>query len=310
MVKMEGKAVVIGSLNYDIILKTDRMPYKGETHQAKSAEFCCGGKGGNQAVQCARLGIKTYMAGNVGMDVNGLKLLEGLQKYGVDTEFVKRINGSSGMGVVHTLPDGSVYASITRGANYSMGTEDIDGIRCLLDEHTVVILQMEIPEEVIRYAIETAAKAGCTILFNMAPAAKIHKRYMKLCGYLIMNEVEAEFYTGEAIDSVEKAEEALKRFAGEMGNVCIFTLGSLGAVACKGERLCYKGSYPVAAVETTGAGDSFVGGLAYGILNHMELEDMLDLATCCSALTVQDTGAQDSMPDIGQVLDSRNKWLK
>lgn len=78
MVKMEGKAVVIGSLNYDIILKTDRMPYKGETHQAKSAEFCCGGKGGNQAVQCARLGIKTYMAGNVGMDVNGLKLLEGL----------------------------------------------------------------------------------------------------------------------------------------------------------------------------------------------------------------------------------------
>ena len=102
MVKMEGKAVVIGSLNYDIILKTDRMPYKGETHQAKSAEFCCGGKGGNQAVQCARLGIKTYMAGNVGMDVNGLKLLEGLQKYGVDTEFVKRRNGSSGMGVVHT----------------------------------------------------------------------------------------------------------------------------------------------------------------------------------------------------------------
>ena len=191
-----------------------------------------------------------------------------------------------------------------------MGTEDIDGICCLLDEHTVVILQMEIPEEVIRYAIETAAKAGCTILFNMAPAAKIHKRYMKLCGYLIMNEVEAEFYTGEAIDSVEKAEEALKRFAGEMGNVCIFTLGSLGAVACKGERLCYKGSYPVAAVETTGAGDSFVGGLAYGILNHMELEDMLDLATCCSALTVQDTGAQDSMPDIGQVLDFRNKWLK
>ena len=112
---MEGKAVVIGSLNYDIILKTDRMPYKGETHQAKSAEFCCGGKGGNQAVQCARLGIKTYMAGNVGMDVNGLKLLEGLQKYGVDTEFVKRRNGSSGMGAcMPPLPGAPIIPWVRR----------------------------------------------------------------------------------------------------------------------------------------------------------------------------------------------------
>ena len=167
---MDGKVVVIGSLNYDIILKTDRMPLKGETHNAESSQCCCGGKGGNQAVQCAKLGIPTYMAGHVGNDCYGDILIKGLKAYGVDTAYVRRTSAASGMGIVHTLRDGSVFATITKGANHTLKHKDVDEIAHLLDEHTVLILQMEIPVQVLEYAIQTAAGAGCTILFNMAPA--------------------------------------------------------------------------------------------------------------------------------------------
>lgn len=307
---MDGKVVVIGSLNYDIILKTDRMPLKGETHSAESADCCCGGKGGNQAVQCAKLGIPTYMSGHVGNDCNGDILIQGLKAYGVDTTYVKRASTASGMGIVHTLQDGSVFATITRGANHTIETKDVDEIAHLLDGQTVLVLQMEIPKQVLEYAIKTAAKARCTILFNMAPAMEFDETYMKMCHYLIMNEVEAQFYTGKELTSVPVAKSELIAFAREMGNTCIFTLGKQGAMACRDHEFHYKESFSVKAVETTGAGDSFVGGLAYGILNHMDLGSMLDFATCCSALTVQNTGAQGSMPDIRAVLEFCSRYSK
>ena len=307
---MDGKVVVIGSLNYDIILKTDRMPLKGETHNAESSQCCCGGKGGNQVVQCAKLGIPTYMAGHVGNDCYGDILIKGLKAYGVDTAYVRRTSAASGMGIVHTLRDGSVFATITKGANHTLKHKDVDEIAHLLDEHTVLILQMEIPVQVLEYAIQTAASAGCTILFNMAPAMEFDETYMKMCHYLIMNEVEAQFYTGKDLTSVPAARSGLTEFAGKMGNTCIFTLGKQGAMACRDRGFHYKESYCVKAVETTGAGDSFVGGLAYGVLNHMDLSSMLDFATCCSALTVQGTGAQDSMPDIQAVLDFYRNYSK
>lgn len=305
---MDGKVVVIGSLNYDIILKTDRLPLKGETHNAEHMQCCCGGKGGNQAVQCSRLGIKTYMVGCVGNDCFGDLLIHGLEAYDVDTAYVRRTSSASGMGIVHALHDGSVYATITRGANYIIEKADIDKIAHLLDEQTILILQMEIPAEVVKYAIKTASAAHCIIMFNMAPAMLFEKSYMKMCHYLIMNEVEAQFYTGNELTSVSAAESELIAFSCEMGNTCIFTLGEQGAMICKDGEFHYKNSFPVKAVETTGAGDSFVGGLAYGVLNHMKSDDMLDFATCCSALTVQKTGAQDAMPEIEKVMDFRNKY--
>lgn len=170
---MDGKVVVIGSLNYDIILKTDRMPLKGETHNAESAQCCCGGKGGN-----------------------------------------------------HTLEQ-----------------KDVDEIAHLLDGHTVLILQMEIPVKVLEYAIKTAARAGCNILFNMAPAMDFDETYMKMCHFLIMNEVEAQFYTGKEITSVPAARSGLTEFAGKMGNTCIFTLGKQGAMPDIQEVLDFRRKY-------------------------------------------------------------------
>lgn len=114
---MKDKIMVIGSLNYDVILKISRLPEEGETLPADDAAFSSGGKGANQAVQAAKLGALTYMVGCVGNDLNGQVLLDTVKGYGVNTEFIKKVDAPSGMGVVNSMEDGSVFSVIVRGAN-------------------------------------------------------------------------------------------------------------------------------------------------------------------------------------------------
>lgn len=124
---MEKKAVtVVGSINYDIFLKQKRLPVIGETFTADSVTFSGGGKGANQAVQCAKLGVETYMIGKVGDDSFGSELLANLNRYGVNTEFINRANTNTGLGVVNSLEDGHLISTISKGANYSVTCEDID----------------------------------------------------------------------------------------------------------------------------------------------------------------------------------------
>ena len=124
--KVKNKITVIGSLNYDVILKVDRLPYKGETMAVDNSTFSAGGKGANQAVQTAKLKTPTYMVGCVGTDASADFLVCTAKQYGVDTRFIRKVEGSSGMGIIHALEDGSVYASIVRGANFQIKKEDID----------------------------------------------------------------------------------------------------------------------------------------------------------------------------------------
>ena len=123
---MKNKITVIGSLNYDMILKISRMPYKGESFPANGMVASAGGKGANQAVQAAKLGHPTYMVGCVGSDEMGEFLLKTAAKYNVNTEYVRKTSGSSGMAVINNLEDGSVYAVVVKGANYEVSKQDID----------------------------------------------------------------------------------------------------------------------------------------------------------------------------------------
>ena len=123
---MAKKIVVIGSLNYDIILKIPRLPECGETLPADQAGFSAGGKGANQAVQAAKLGVETYMVGRVGKDAHGDALIESAQKYQVNTDYITRSEEVTGMGVVEALEDGSVFSCIVRGANFDVTKEDIE----------------------------------------------------------------------------------------------------------------------------------------------------------------------------------------
>lgn len=298
---MRDKIAVIGSLNYDVILKLSRLPEMGETFPAEDVAFSAGGKGANQAVQAAKLGVATYLIGCVGKDANGDIMVDTANKYGVNTDYVKRVDAPTGMGVVNALQDGNVFAVIVRGANFEITKEDIDNAEDLLKETELVVLQMEIPMEINMYAIDKAKEAGCKVLLNAAPAEEIPEAYLEKVDILVVNEVEAAFYLKSEVDSVDKAKIGALEMSKRLGNSCIFTLGKEGSVVADGTEATFIPSKKVNAVESTGAGDSFIGGVGYALLHGMELVEACEFATRCSAVTVCRYGAQPSMPTLDEL---------
>lgn len=302
---MRDKIVVIGSLNYDIILKSSRLPERGETMPVDNAAFSAGGKGANQAVQAAKLGVPTYMVGCVGEDAHGSFLLQTANTYGVNTGHVKTIPGvPSGMGVISALEDGSVFASIVRGANYAVTKEHIDAAESLMQEAEIVILQMEIPLEINVYAIQKAKACGCRVLLNAAPAMDIPEQYLKMCDIIVVNEVEAAFYLNTDLATVEQAKAGAARLATRYGADIIVTLGKAGSVVSDQGKLTFIPAQEVKAIETTGAGDSFIGGVGYALIQNMTLTEACKFATACSAITVCRLGAQNSMPTLEEIQNS------
>lgn len=300
---MKDKIVVIGSMNYDIVLKLPRLPECGETLPANSATFSAGGKGANQAVQASKLGVNTYMVGCVGKDSHGYYLLETAEKYQLNIDHVRMVDDPTGMGIVNTMEDGSVFAAIVKGANYAVTKEDIDACEDLLREAAIVILQMEIPQEINEYAIDKARSCGAKVLMNAAPAQPISDEYLKKCDIIVVNEVEAGYYLGEEISDSEQAKKGAELFQKRYGADIIITLGKTGSVVCDAGKMTFIPSQKVKAIETTGAGDSFIGGVGYALIQGMSLTEACKFATCCSAITVCRLGAQDSMGTLEEVKD-------
>ena len=298
---MNKKITVIGSLNYDVILKIPRLPFKGETLTANGAAFSAGGKGANQAVQAAKLKTPTYMVGCVGTDASADFLVNTAKEYGVNVDYIRKVPGSSGMGVINAVEDGSVYACIVRGANFEVTKEDVDNAMPILKESGVCILQNEIPVEIIAYAIDKAKEAGCIVVLNAAPAIELPEECISKEDILVVNEVEAEFYCHEKIDSVEKAKTEIKKMAEKYNNNVIFTLGKDGAVAYENGTIEFIPAMKVDAIETTGAGDSYIGAVSHSIIEGKSLIEACKFATKCSAITVCRMGAQPSMPTLEDV---------
>ena len=298
---MNKKITVIGSLNYDVILKIPRLPFKGETLTANGATFSAGGKGANQAVQAAKLKTPTYRVGCVGTDASADFLVNTAKEYGVNVDYIRKVPGSSGMGVINAVEDGSVYACIVRGANFEVTREDVDNAMPILKESGVCILQNEIPVEIIVYAIDKAKEAGCTVVLNAAPAIELPEECLSKVDILVVNEVEAEFYCHEKIDSVEKAKTEIKKMAEKYNNNVIFTLGKDGAVAYENGTIEFIPAMKVDAIETTGAGDSYIGAVSHSIIEGKSLIEACKFATKCSAITVCRIGAQPSMPTLEDV---------
>lgn len=293
-----SKVVVIGSLNYDVVLQLKELPKKGETLPAQSAKFCAGGKGANQAVQLAKLGVQTYMVGAVGSDAMGNYMKENLDNFGVNTDFIKVINKESGMGIIQALGHGEVYATIVRGANYGVTKEDVDRIAPLLKEADFLVMQLEIPVPIVEYAIDLAYSHHCKVILNAAPAMEISRESLKKCYLLVVNEVEAAFYIGKELTSIAMAKEEVFKLAQELQNNCLFTLGKDGGVVSDGKRVEFVPAIDVKVVETTGAGDSFVGGMAYALANQQDVFEASLFASYCSAGTIGGIGAQTAMPTL------------
>lgn len=293
--------IVAGSMNYDIILKVKRMPHEGETMTAESASTAAGGKGANQAVQAAKLGVQTFMLGAVGRDNMGDFLLDEANKYGLDTSHVKRSEISTGMGCVHALDDGRVFATINKGANYDIKIKDIDDAEYLFSQSKIIIIQNEIPHEINLHVAELAKRYGLKVLYNAAPAIPENKNILTKSDVVIVNEVEASEYLGTKISTTDDAIREGLKASKTMQNIWVITMGSQGsAIFSEGRSEIIK-PYKVDAIETTGAGDSYIGGLAYAMINNMNIFDAAKFATKCSAVTVCGIGAQSSMPTLTQI---------
>lgn len=294
---------VIGSLNYDIIMKQKRLPAVGETYTADSVTFAGGGKGANQAVQCAKMNVNTYMIGKVGNDNFGDYLIGELEKYKVNTEFIQRSDKNTGLGVVNVLNDGSVYATISTGANFDFTEADIDNIDDVIIGSKILILQLEIPTKIVEYIIKMAYENGVYIILNAAPAKEISKDALLMVNCLVVNEAESSFYAGDTITDEQSARNYAHKLLGMVKETIIITLGEKGSLLCENDKLTFIPANKVdKVIETTGAGDSYIGAFAYSKFIDKTNVEACELASRVSSITVTGIGAQPAMPFLNDLI--------
>ena len=294
--------VVLGSINYDILFRVDRLPAPGETYPARSVAFEGGGKGANQAVQAALLGANVELIGAVGTDALGTELLDRLRSAGVGVSHIARVDTPTGVGVVSFLDDGSVSATIGRGANFAIPSAPVERATDLYTDDTVALFQLETPPELVAVLARSASRAGATVILNAAPACRVPDALSAAVDILVVNEVESAWYLGlDQPVGPHNVTTAGKRLQETFGASVVITLGAQGSYVFDAERLddgVYLPALPVAAIETTGAGDSYVGAMAVCLAQGGTLREAAEFGTLASSVTVQGVGAQAAMPDI------------
>jgi ribokinase len=302
---MEKTVVILGSINYDIVAQVERLPLKGETVPAYGFDVFTGGKGANQAVQAALLGMRSVFIGQVGGDAQGENVLAGIKAKGVDASFVRVSPGErTGCALITVAPDGSNTLAHAPGANHRIPAELVDSAATHIAGAEMFITQAEINRDALLHGVTLARRAGVRTLLNPAPAIPLPEELFTALDYIAPNEVESEIYTG--ISPRGKSGEAWRRENAEwflrrgVRNVCI-TLGSEGAYFFNGDEEHYAPAFPVTAVDTTAAGDSFIGGFAFGIAAGWPVEKSLAFANACGAVSVGTRGAQNSIGNYEQI---------
>lgn len=297
---MGSRIVVIGSLNMDLVVKVPRHPLPGETVGGSNLRMIPGGKGANQAVAVARLGVEVSMIGKVGRDGFGEGLLASLDSHGVHTDSVlvdpEQATGVALIAVHEVTGQNSIV--LAPGANSALRPENLDRHRDLIAGADAVLLQLEIPVETVAHAVELAWRHGVRVILNPAPAPAepfpdglLTKLYA-----IVPNENEAFRLTGRDAGSPEGAVAAAAALRQEGVPVVIVTLGEKGALLADGEGTLVVPARPVQAVDTTAAGDAFIGGFATGLILGYDKEKLLTWACGVAALSVTRFGAQTSLP--------------
>lgn len=297
------KILVIGSFMTDLVVQTERLPKNGETIIGTSFNQFTGGKGANQAVAAARLGGQVSMIGKVGNDSFGEEHMIALEEEEINNKNIYYdFKIKTGVGSITLDSDGNNRIIVVPGANMELTTDEVESCEDLIIENDIIILQLEIPLPVVYRSIELAKKHNKYVIFNPAPAQKIEEKYISMIDMVIPNETEAELLTGVNVDSeadaVKAADELLRN---GFGNV-IITLGGNGLLFKSNDETFFKAAYKVQVKDTTAAGDSFIGGLAYGLAAGYPMEKAVDWAVATSAITVSRLGAQPSLPNYEEVM--------
>ncbi len=295
------RITVIGDLLYDCFIWTDRLPRVGETVTGYKSGFFASGKGGNQAVQAARLGADVYMIGKVGCDERGKILLDMLRENGVHTDFVFEDPAeSTGTDCVLVDRQGHNAIVVAPLANCKITVEEIRSARELIASSDILLSQLQINEEAITEALSIAHAAGVTTVLNPAPAREIPDAYYDLADYITPNETEAEFFTGcyQAEHSFEEWKAlTIDAYRKKGARNVIITLGAEGALcASKQETFCVP-AFPIKVVDTTAAGDSFNAAFCVGLAAGMSVAEAIRMGCAAGGLTASKEGSVPSLPD-------------
>ena len=285
------KIVVVGSINVDLVMTTERVARVGETVRGTDFKTVAGGKGANQAVAAARLGAEVKMLGAVGNDSYADLMLDGLKKDGIDTSAIEHFDTSTGVAVI-VVCNGDNSIIINAGANACVTPEYIDRHTDAIEWADFVIMQYEIPQETVLHTAKLAKKLGKTVVINPAPMTTTPAELLENCDLFVPNETEAETLLGIALDP----ESALKKIHDLGAKSVIITLGEKGSISFDGEKIHQQNAKKVTAVDTTAAGDCFVGALVTALCEEKPLVDAIEFATKASAIAVTRHGAQPSLP--------------
>jgi ribokinase len=317
-------AVVFGSINMDMVTRVARLPRPGQTLSGLTFTTAAGGKGANQAVACARLGVPTHMVGRVGDDGFGSALRAGLVAYGVDVGGVTITPGSSGVAAITVDDTGENSIVVVPGANGLVGTEDLARLSTALNGAQVLLLQLEVPLPAVLAAAQLAQERAVTVILDPAPAQALPDDLYRLVDVLTPNESEAAELVGFTLDDDHAVRRAAHELHARSGGTVVIKLGARGAFVLDDQDEGFMSGFAVAAVDTVAAGDAFNGGLAAGLCAGLPLWEKvrsqksevrmpnaqvgsaqpfaLSWALAAGALAVTRPGAQQAMPTRAELL--------
>ena len=297
--KEMGNIAVVGSTMIDMVTFTHNIPQGGQTVEGDKFLLGFGGKGANQAVMLARFGSPIYLVNAIGQDVFGDSYLAQLKTENVDSTYVTRVAQPSGVASIWVEPNGQNRIIIAPGANSSMTTDQAVSAIDQISNLAAVVGQFEIPQAVTAAAFNAARAKGATTIFNPAPSQPISKELLEVCDWIIPNE--HEFADLHPERKMPESDEVIIELEKLLGTRLVVTLGEAGAAFVdESGKVVRVPVERVTAVDTTGAGDSFVGAFTYGLSAGLSIRQAVELGCRCAALGVTREGTQASYPTVNE----------
>ncbi len=305
--KRKPKVVIVGSANVDLFFRTKTLPEPGETVVASAFRKSFGGKGANQAVAVAKLGGKAVMVCRVGTDASGEDLIENFKHAGVQTRYIVQDPGSAtGMAFVTVDESGENTIVIYSGANCRLEEADIGTAIDEIRTSDVVVTQLEIPLSTVKKVAEISREVNTPFILNPAPVPlQDISDIMRFVDVLCPNQTEAQALTGQRIWGMEDAKRAARQLMQHGVKNVVLTLGSAGALLVRNGKEFHIPSPEVTVRDTTGAGDAFVGALAFSLASGCEILEAVQLSNCAAALSVTKDGTQTGLPTLKEVEELR-----
>ena len=299
-----SKVVTFGSLNMDLTIQCQRLPQAGETVDGSDLIFNPGGKGGNQAVAAAKAGAVSEMIACVGQDAFGKEMINALENYGVNCREIRiSTDAPTGMAFI-TRHNNDNRIILSAGANYALGETDvIEALHRTAQPGDLFVTQFECRRETTFAAIREARAMGLYTVFNPAPAKVIPPELFPCIDLLVLNQSETQFLTGIFPAGAGTCHQALDLFQKWGIRDVIITLGADGSIGRSNGQEFTVGACPVEVVDTTAAGDTYIGALAASLCKGRTMEESVVFATKAAALTIQKCGAQQSIPYESEIVE-------